>query len=89
MNTPNNTQFEGFKGEVFKTITQAGEKGITYKKLKDKYVSTLLNDSLALDKTTTPNLHATLLVLTNGGHVSSTPARSALFEDDDVFRVKN
>lgn len=89
MNTPNNTRFEGFKGEVFKTITQAGEQGITFKQLKDIFVSTLLDDSLALDKTTTPNLHATLLVLTNGGHVSSTPARSVLFEDNDVFRRKN
>lgn len=86
MNTQKTT-FEGFKGEVFNDIKASGESGITFKKLQDKYVSTLLNDTILHGSEGTPNLHATLLVLTNGGHVISSPIRSAVFEASDVFTV--
>lgn len=83
------TTFEGFKGEVFNTIKASGESGITFKKLQDMYVSTLLDDTILHGPNGAPNLHATLLMLTNGKHVVSSPVRSVVFESDDVFKVKN
>lgn len=88
MNTQKTT-FGGFEGEVFNTIKASGESGITFKKLQDMYVSTLLDDTVFHGSKYTPNLHATLLELTNGGHVSSSPIRSVVFEASDVFTAKN
>lgn len=87
MNTTHTTSFEGFKGEVYNTIKKSGSAGITFKQLQSMYVPTLLDEAVAHGNGTTPNLHATLLVLTNGGHVKSSPVRSAVFETDDVFTV--
>lgn len=87
MSTTPNKQFDGFKGEVYNTIKESGPDGITFKALQSKYVPALLDQEVAHGKGATPNLHATLLVLTNGGHVKSSPVRSAVFETDDVFTV--
>ncbi|MDQ5961839.1 MAG: hypothetical protein QG669_231 [Patescibacteria group bacterium] len=83
----NQPKFEGFKGEVYKAIHESGPDGITFKALQSRYVSTLLDEAVAHGKSTTPNLHATLLMLTNGGHVKSSPVRSAVFQETDVFKV--
>lgn len=88
MNTKSNTTFEGFKGEVFNAIKSSGDKGITFKELKSKFVSNLLDQEIAFGHDAhKSNLHATLLVLSNAKHVKSSPVHSTGFKDNDVFKV--
>ncbi len=84
----NQPQFEGFKGEVFNAIKSSGDKGITFKELKSKFVTSLLDQEIAFGSNPhKSNLHATLQMLSIGKHVTSSPVHSAGFKDDDIFKV--
>ena len=55
----NSLSFEGFKGEIFNEIKNAGQEGVTFEALQKKFVSKLLDEDRAVGGGN-PNLHGTL-----------------------------
>lgn len=79
--------FEGFKGGVFKYIKDKGKGGISFHELKKKFAHEV-ETAHALGVPPT-NLHATLLVLVNGGHVKVRDGNhQPTYNDLDIFYVE-